>query len=273
MNDSERFEHIRLKVEADFAKSRKRKLLASIFPLAGGIVLTVFLIYATFRAHELNQEVQKLQQEIQQLEKERSNINQEIRSARQTLTSLETRISSLRGLAISDESVDSQKVVDSLNQVSSEVSALDKQLERTAQEDGYRLNECGSITDTRTNLEWFIGPDQNLKWDEAQTWVANLNACQGNWRMPTADELSTLYRPGMTAGTGHIVQSESFPAKMHPVFNAIGGGSWVWAAETSGDEARSFNFNQGFPVWYSKNNIKDGVELSTRAFAVREANN
>jgi hypothetical protein len=130
----------------------------------------------------------------------------------------------------------------------------------------YSVGTCGAIHDSQTCLEWFVGEDRNLTWEEAQTWVVGLASCGGAWRMPTIAEIGTLYDPSQRAGTGYYTEGNYFPAHVDPVFNAIGGGSWVWSGERVGaGEARSFNLNQGKAVVYSATN----TTYSTRAFAVR----
>jgi len=129
----------------------------------------------------------------------------------------------------------------------------------------YTVNSCGSISDSRTGLEWYVGPDRNMTWDEARKWTQQLSTCGERWRMPNVKEIKTLYDPNNTAGTGYYTRGQYYPAHIHPVFDAIGSGSWIWANETMGEEARSFNLNQGIEVSYPRQNIT----YSTRAFAVR----
>lgn len=133
----------------------------------------------------------------------------------------------------------------------------------------YSVSSCNSIKDSRTGLEWFVGPDRNVTWEEAQQWVSGMSACNDGWRMPSLDEIRTLYNPSTKAGTGYFTSGKYFPAKIDPVFNAIGGGSWVWSNQRSGANAQSFNLNQGKAVTYSV----DNTLYSTRAFAVRAARN
>jgi ankyrin repeat protein/uncharacterized protein DUF1566 len=115
------------------------------------------------------------------------------------------------------------------------------------------------VYDTRTGLEWFVGPDKNTKWKKAKSWVENLDAAGGGWRMPTCDELRTLFRKG--AGTRN----------MSPLFK--GRGRFIWSGESGkikGSlwyrwEAAYFNFNfDGFNDsdfrWFSSD---------FRSFAVR----
>lgn len=134
----------------------------------------------------------------------------------------------------------------------------------------YIVSSCGSIQDIRTGLEWYIGADRNVTWYEAQEWTSGLNNCGGSWRMPTIEEIRTLYNPSVKAGIGYYTEGRYFPAHIDPVFNAIGGGSWVWANQQVGTEnAHSFNLNQGKVVEYSATN----TSYSTRAFAVRSLKN
>lgn len=130
----------------------------------------------------------------------------------------------------------------------------------------YLVNRCGSITDTSTGLEWYVGPDQTLTWDESKKWVSSLRACGGRWRMPTVHEIKTLYNPTYTAGTGYSSGNHHWPAHIHPVFSKIGQGSWVWGNKLVGSKkARSFNLNQGVATSYARDNSK----YTTRVFAVR----
>lgn len=133
----------------------------------------------------------------------------------------------------------------------------------------FSVSSCNSIKDSQTGLEWYVGEDHNVTWYEAHQWIVGLNKCGGGWRMPSIEEIRILYNPSLKAGTGFYLDGRYFPAHIDPVFNAIGGGSWVWSNEKVGDDARSFNLNQGKAVTYSAMN----TYYSTRAFAVRTIRN
>ena len=122
---------------------------------------------------------------------------------------------------------------------------------KVKEQDGvYLVYSSGIVKDTQTNLEWLAGPDRNVTWDEADSWVKSLG---GDWRMPTLKELEGLYHKG--AG----------PRNMTPLLDTTGW--WVWSCETVGTkEARSFSFGPGFKGWIFKGN-----SASERAFAVRSA--
>jgi len=107
----------------------------------------------------------------------------------------------------------------------------------------------GTVGDTNTGLEWKVGPDRDMNWNEARAWVKSL---EGDWRMPTMDELSTLYQEG-----------EGY-RNMTPLLKTTG---WVvW----SGEE-RGFYIAWGFDFFYGGAGAWDsrGPSLEYRAFAVR----
>ena len=68
----------------------------------------------------------------------------------------------------------------------------------------------GVITDTKTNLEWFAGPRENTNWHQAQSWVAELKAAGGGWRLPTIPELKSLYIKGMGGNIMSILSLKGF---------------------------------------------------------------
>lgn len=106
----------------------------------------------------------------------------------------------------------------------------------------------GIVRDTKTGLEWKAGPDRDTTWNEAQSWVQSLG---GDWRMPTIDELKSLYK------------NRNGDQNMTPLLKTTGW--WVWSGETQGSfTAWSFYFDGGHKSWfyYKSSGLK-------RAFAVR----
>jgi len=109
----------------------------------------------------------------------------------------------------------------------------------------------GIVKDTKTGLEWKVGPDKETTWDEARSWVQSLNLDGGGWRMPTMDELEGLYKDG--AGKRN----------MTPLLKTTGW--WVWSGEAKGSsDAGYFGFFYGFRGWGGRSDAYYG-----RAFAVR----
>jgi len=73
----------------------------------------------------------------------------------------------------------------------------DKHEAKETERDGnFVAYDNGVVYDTRTGLEWFAGPDKNTNWKKSKSWVENLDAAGGGWRMPTCNEFSTLFRKG-----------------------------------------------------------------------------
>ena len=115
----------------------------------------------------------------------------------------------------------------------------------------YVVYANGIVKDTKTGLEWKVGPDKNTTWNEARSWVQSLDLDGGGWRMPTLDELEALYRKG--AGD----------CNMTPLLKTTGLG--VWSGETEGSSnARLFGFDTGDRYWNTRND-----SYNRRGFAVR----
>lgn len=131
----------------------------------------------------------------------------------------------------------------------------------------FTSDKCGAIRDAATGNLWFVGPDQNFTWDQANTWVKELSVCGGHWMMPTAAQMATLFDPSSQAGTGWYERGKYWPAHLDPIFSQIGKGSWVWAGGSPNDRGLpAFNFNQGSAV-----RIKPSDPYAVRAFAVKGA--
>ena len=129
----------------------------------------------------------------------------------------------------------------------------------------YKRTSCGSIVDSRTGFEWFVGPNTDLTWAAAQSWARNLDACGKQWALPTIGDLRSLFDREFVAGTGYFTSGRHWPAHIEPIFSAIGQGSWSWAqGELASGNAPAFNFNQGVAVRVSASYFYGTV----RVFAV-----
>jgi hypothetical protein len=126
---------------------------------------------------------------------------------------------------------------------------------------------CGAITDVYLSLQWIVGPDQDTTWSDAKSWADSLSLCGGNWSLPTVNDLKALYDPTKSAGKGFYSAQKYWPARINPIFDGIGDGSWVWANETvDSNKAKAVNLNQGVPVTFEKSQ----TQYPVRAFAVRQ---
>ncbi len=113
------------------------------------------------------------------------------------------------------------------------------------------LKGNGIVKDTKTGLEWKVGPDKDTNWNEARLWVKKLTLDGGGWRMPNLDELETLY----TKGASRL--------NMTPLLKTTG---WqVWSSEIKDSKfAWGFYFCRGGKGWDAYI-----FPYNFRAFAVR----
>jgi hypothetical protein len=130
---------------------------------------------------------------------------------------------------------------------------LPKPQKKEVSSDGrYWVSQDGVIHDTKTNLEWLVGPDKNTTWDDVKAWVDSLTVGGGGWRMPTKEELLQLYQNGK--GTRNI----------DPVFQTTGW--WVWTGQLE-DSSRAWEvyFVNGYVGCYDRSNLSKAY----RGFSVR----
>ncbi len=82
--------------------------------------------------------------------------------------------------------------------------------------------------DKNTGLEWLAGPDKATNWYDAKKWVDSLTAVAGGgWRMPTREELKTLYQRGEKCNIKPFLKTT---------------GCWVWSGETK-DSTLAWGFD------------------------------
>lgn len=122
----------------------------------------------------------------------------------------------------------------------------------TGRDGKFFAGDKGIVLDTKTGIEWLAGPDRSTTWDEARSWVANLTVAGGGWRMPTREELETLYQKG--AGSRN----------MTPLLEATKGR--VWSGEIK-DSSAAWNFN--FYNGSHENWLTRRYSRGFRGFAVR----
>jgi hypothetical protein len=103
-------------------------------------------------------------------------------------------------------------------------------------------NGDGTVTDTKTNLMWAQYDNLgNINWHDAKAyceWV--ILSKYEDWRMPTIDELTTLYdrnEKGYESDCGDRV-------RVTPLIHLSC--SWVWAIDSKTISAYAFNFERGY---------------------------
>ena len=121
--------------------------------------------------------------------------------------------------------------------------------EKEAGRDGtFIAYATGVVYDKNTGLEWYAGPDRDTNWNDANAWVESLNVAGGGWRMPTKEELKTLYQKG--AGTRNMTSLLKTT------------GWWVWSE--SRDSSSAWYFGSGGASWFFRD-----YSYYWRGFAVR----
>lgn len=107
----------------------------------------------------------------------------------------------------------------------------------------YSKYGSGIIFDSSTNLEWLVGPDKTLSWEQADHYVSNHSVEGGNWRLPTIAELKSLYNKDLE------------PMRRNSLFHSNRWG--VWSSERREEKIGEsvvyfplyFDFHGGEPKW------------------------
>ena len=120
--------------------------------------------------------------------------------------------------------------------------------------------------DKNTGLEWLAGPDKATNWYDAKKWVESLTAVAGGgWRMPTREELKTLYQKREKCNIKPFLKTT---------------GCWVWSGETKGSSLAwgyDYFYEPGSSIFSGGSGSSTGTATfkrddstdSTRGFAVR----
>jgi hypothetical protein len=96
------------------------------------------------------------------------------------------------------EEGEKMKAMFSCCSVSVSVLLLTLSLCAHASEERFSRSTDGVITDSQTNLQWLVGPNQDTNYKQAENWVAAQTVAGGSWRMPTAKELILFFIQDVT---------------------------------------------------------------------------
>ena len=119
------------------------------------------------------------------------------------------------------------------------------------------------IKDLNTNYYWYIAPDRNFNYEEAKNFALTINERKLNWRIPTFDEIKSLYNSNYSAGEGFYINNKYYPAKIHNVFSSIGSGSWFWVSDINNNitKAYAINLHEGIKTNFDSQNPKYPAHL------------
>ena len=131
----------------------------------------------------------------------------------------------------------------------------------------FQDNENGTVTDLQENLVWEqLDSYQILKkwlnWHDAQKYIQKLNTRKfggvSNWRLPTRQELSTLFDESKSIPWNYYwTQNE---VHIDPIFG--NSHCCYWTSEEKGEEmAWGFNFIRGKPYTSMKGGIQKSLTV------------
>ncbi|MEA3548126.1 MAG: DUF1566 domain-containing protein [Thermodesulfobacteriota bacterium] len=135
-----------------------------------------------------------------------------------------------------------------------------------AQEERFEVMQNGTVKDQKTGLIWAAQDNgANLTWGEALAYCKNYSAGgHKDWRMPTPEELATLY------GASKEIKSEEDKFSVDLVTKSIQvTAPWVWTSRRSpNNKAVIYGFNFGTTRKFYR-----GRGMNRRALPVRSAVN
>ena len=147
------------------------------------------------------------------------------------------------------ENRDNQELAAIVNSHSADIIAI-----KRSSDGRYEVSPEGVITDTKTGLHWYVGPDRDTTWNEADAWVKNLNVAGGGWHLPTLDELDGIYEKNKGNKYAHIDE----------VFWHRRAFFWIWSTQRDSSSAWVLYFRYGNRSWRRRE--RSG---RNRSFAVR----
>lgn len=117
----------------------------------------------------------------------------------------------------------------------------------------------GVITDRKTGLQWYLGPNQDMSCSQSERWVSDLAVAGGGWRLPTMEELRGIYGTGIYVDPG-----KRYSYRIDPAFQL--NGCCPWSSESRNGRTVSYLlFNGGGESTASRDSVTSG----SRALAVR----
>lgn len=133
-------------------------------------------------------------------------------------------------------------------------------------------NEDGTLTDPQAGLMWSAQDNQGaVDWQDARRWArftfpSTLPADAGGWRLPTIQELESLFEA--SAYYGGYESDCGLNVRISSAIRLSCG--FVWSSEESGIQARYYNFKQGFAVLDRKAKARGHRALAVRLLNAEE---
>ena len=115
-------------------------------------------------------------------------------------------------------------------------------------EERFKDNGDGTVTDQQMGLMWAKGDNQgDITWKQAVKWVTytlplTVQTSYENWRLPTVEELQTLY----IKDSSDKVSETDCGMRVRIVKTIELSCGWVWSAENKDISASVFSFKDGY---------------------------
>jgi hypothetical protein len=117
--------------------------------------------------------------------------------------------------------------------------------EKKAERPRFVSDGDGTLFDTHTHLVWTANDNgEDITWHQADAYCRQLGM-----RLPTLDELASLYDPGVV-NPNPVTGGCRAGVSIHPAFHLTC--CCPWASEVDGSKAAFFGFNGGYRHWYGK---------------------
>jgi len=106
----------------------------------------------------------------------------------------------------------------------------------------------GTVTDHEMSLVWAKADNQgDIGWHDAERWVRftfpyTVGSPHGDWRLPTPEELASLFRRDESDAAGYESECGHW-VRILPPFELTCG--WVWTSRVSAIQAYAFSFSRG----------------------------
>jgi hypothetical protein len=207
----------------------------NVFLIIAGVVFAIAVIYFTVNKKKAS-DVETIKNDLNQTPKSvKSNDEQEIETSGKNST------------------VETQEI----NETEVKTEDMGEQI------DNYIKYSNLCIKDLNTNFYWYIAPDRNFSFEEANNFAKNINERNLIWSIPTFDEIKKLYNSDYSAGEGFFINNEYYPSKIHNIFNSIGSGSWFWVSDRNNNSSKAYaiNLHEGIRINFDSQNPKYPVHL------------
>jgi hypothetical protein len=104
-----------------------------------------------------------------------------------------------RGIRVADQPTPPPETPAQAPMIVSKAAPVSKPPPPIKSNERFQVNTSGVVFDTKTGFEWLPGPDRDIAFDRAVSWVRSQATADGAWHMPGDKELRSLCKGGVGA--------------------------------------------------------------------------